>query len=81
MKPVRIIIEKLLEGSLTVREIIYTFRTLLTIAGLPFHFIEDEKESADIYYGKACVGDFCLFIEMADIKRENIGPYISFVHE
>jgi hypothetical protein len=42
------------------------------MAGLPFHFIEDEKESADIYYGKTCLGHYRLFIEMADIKKENL---------
>ncbi len=81
MKPVRIIIEKIPEGSLTISEIKYTFRTLLSIAGLPFHFIEDEKERADIYYGKACPGDYGLFIEMADIRKENIGRPIKVVKE
>ena len=69
------------EGPLTLSEIKYTFKTLLNIAGLPFHFIEDQKERADIYYGKACVGDPGLFIEMADIKRENIGRPIKVVKE
>lgn len=70
MKPVRIIIEKFPEGSLRMSEIKYTFRTLLSIAGLPFHFIDDEKERADIYYGRACLGEYGLFIEMADIKKK-----------
>jgi hypothetical protein len=81
MKPVRVIIEKSPEGFLTISEIKYTFRTLLSIAGLPFHFIEDEKESADIYYGKTCLGDYGLFIEMADIRKENIGRPIKIVSE
>lgn len=81
MKPVRIIIEKISEGSLLISEIKYTFRTLLSIAGLPFHFIEDEKECADIYYGRTCLGEGDLFIEMADIKRENIGRPIKVVKE
>ncbi len=71
MKPVRIII-KPPEGPLTINEIKYTFRTLLNIVGLPFHFIEDEKGRADIYYGKVCPGDYGLFIEMADIRKEEI---------
>jgi hypothetical protein len=81
MKPVKIIIGKNPEGSLTIDEIKYTFRTLLNIAGLPFHFVEDEKEHADIYYGKACPGDYGLFIEMADIRKENIGRPIRLVKE
>ena len=81
MKPVRIIIENIPERSLAISEIKYTFRTLLSIAGLPFHFIEDEKERADIYYGKACPRDYGLFIEMADIRRENIGRPIKAVKE
>lgn len=81
MKPVRIIIENIPERSLAISEIKYTFRTLLSIAGLPFHFIEDEKERADIYYGKDCPGDYGLFIEMADIRRENIGRPIKAVKE
>lgn len=81
MKPVRIIIEKISEGSLLISEIKYTFRTLLSIAGLPFHFIEDEKECADINYGRTCLGEGDLFIEMADIKRENIGRPIKVVKE
>jgi len=81
MKPVRIVIEKIQEGSLTINEIKYTFRTLLSIAGLPFHFIEDQKEHADIYYGKARLSDNGLFIEMADIRRENIGRPIKVVKE
>jgi len=81
MKPVRIIIEKIPGGSLAISEIKYTFRTFLSIAGLPFHFIEDEKERADIYYGKDCPGDYGLFIEMADIRRENIGRPIKAVKE
>ena len=81
MKPVRIVIENIPEGPLTVSEIKYAFRTLLSIAGLPFHFIEDEKESADIHYGKACPGDCGLFIEMAEIRRENIERPIKIVKE
>lgn len=81
MKPVRIVIEKIQEGSLTINEIKYTFRTLLSIAGLPFHFIEDQKEHADIYYGKARLSDNGLFIEMTDIRRENIGRPIKVVKE
>ncbi len=81
MKPVRVIIEKIAEGPLTISEIKYTFRTLLSIAGLPIHFIEDEKERTDIYYGKACLNDYGLFIEMADIRRENIGRPIKIVKE
>jgi hypothetical protein len=81
MKPVRIVIEKIPEGSLNISEIKYAFRTLLSIAGLPFHFIEDEKERADIYYGKACPSDCGLFIEMAEIRRENVGRPIKIVKE
>jgi hypothetical protein len=81
MKPVRIIIEKNPEGSLTISEIKYTFRTLLSIAGLPFHFIEDGKGCADIYYGRACPGDYGLFMEMADIRKENISRPIKIVSE
>ena len=81
MKPVRIIIEKSPEGSLTISEIKYAFRTLLSIAGLPFHFIEKEREGADICYGRACLGDSGLFIEMADIRKENIGRPIKVVKE
>jgi hypothetical protein len=81
MKPVKIIIEKPLEGSLTISEIKYTFRTLLSIAGLPFHFIDDEKERADIYYGKACSGGDGLFIEAADVRKENIRRPIKAVRE
>jgi hypothetical protein len=81
MKPVRIIIEKIREGTLTLNEIKYTFRTLLNVAGLPFHFIEDQKESADIYYGKSYYGDNDLFIEMADMRRENIGRPIKLIKE
>ena len=58
MKPVRIIIEKNPEASLTVSEIKYTFQTLLTIAGLPYHFLRDQKERADIYYGGAFPGEY-----------------------
>jgi hypothetical protein len=53
----------------------------LSIAGLPFHFIKDEKECADIYYGKARVGDHGLFIEMADVRKENIRRPIKAVRE
>ncbi len=81
MKQVKIIIENSLEGSLTISEIKYIFRTLLCIAGLPFHFIGDKKERADIYYGKACPGDYGLFIEMADAKRENIRRPIKVFKE
>jgi hypothetical protein len=81
MKPVKIIIEKPLEGSLTISEIKYTFRTLLSIAGLPFHFIEAEKERTDIYYGKSCSGGDGLFIETADVRKENIRRPIKAVRE
>jgi hypothetical protein len=81
MKPVRVRVEKNPEGPLTISEIKYVFRTLLTIAGIPFHFIEDDKEGADITYGKACLGDCGFFIEMADIKREHIGRPIKAVKE
>ena len=81
MKPVRIILENISEGPLTLSEIKYTFRTLLNIAGLPSHFIEDEKERADIYYGKARLGDYGLFIERADIRKENVGGPIKVVKE
>jgi hypothetical protein len=81
MKPVKIIIEKPPEGSLTISEMKYTFRTLLSIAGLPFHFIEDQKARADIYYGKACSGDDGLFIEMADIRKEEIRRPFKVVKE
>jgi len=81
MKPVRVIVEKTPEGSLAISEIKYAFRTLLSIAGLPFHFIEDEKEGADIYYGKVCLGDPGLFIQMADMSRENIERPIKVVKE
>jgi hypothetical protein len=81
MKPVRIIIEEIPDGSLTVSEIKYAFQTLLSIAGLPYHFIKDQKGGADIYYGKACLGDYGLFIEMADVKKENIASPIKVVKE
>jgi hypothetical protein len=81
MKPVKIIIQDISEGPLSLSEIKYTLKTLLTIAGLPFHFSEDQKERADIYYGKACPGDCGLFIEMADIKKGNIGRPIKAVKE
>src|SRR5512136_319781 len=81
MKPVRVIIDETSERPLTVSEIKYVFRTLLNIAGLPFHFVEDKKERADIYYGKCCRDDDSLFIEMADIGRENIGRPIKVVKE
>jgi len=81
MKPVRIIVENDSEGSLTLSEIKYTFQTLLNIAGLPYHFIKDQKDRADIYYGKACLGEYGLFIERADIRRENIGSPTKVVKE
>jgi hypothetical protein len=81
MKPIRIIIEKIFEGPLTISEIKYTLRTLLSIAGLPFHFIENEKERTDIYYGKACPGNYGLFIEAADTRRENISRPVKVVKE
>jgi hypothetical protein len=81
MKPVRIMIEKIQDGSLTLNEIKYTFRTLLGIAGLPSFFIKDQKDPSDIYYGKDCLGDYGLFIEMADIKKEKIGRPIKVVKE
>jgi hypothetical protein len=81
MKPVRIIIEEIPDGSLAVSEIKYAFQTLLSIAGLPYHFIKDQKGGADIYYGKACLGDYGLFIEMADVKKENIANPIKVVNE
>jgi hypothetical protein len=81
MKPVRIIIEKIQDGPLTIHEIKYTFRTLLNIAGLPFFFLKDQKDRADIYYGKDGPGDHGLFIERADIRKENIGSPIKVVKE
>ena len=81
MKPVRIIIEEIPDGFLTLSEIKYTFQTLLSIAGLPYHFIKDQKERSDIYYGKACPDDCALFIERADIRRENIGSPTKVVKE
>jgi hypothetical protein len=81
MKPVRIIIENISGGSLTLSEIKFAFKTLLSIAGLPYHFIKDQKDHADIYYGKACPGDYGLFIERADIRKENIGSPIKVVKE
>jgi hypothetical protein len=79
MKPVRILVEKNPEGPLTVKEIKYTFRTLLNIAGLPFHFIEDEKEGGDIYYGTTRPDDHRLFIEMADIRKGDIQRPIKVI--
>jgi hypothetical protein len=81
MKPVKIIIEKIPEGCLSINEIKYTFRTLLNIAGLPFHFIEGSKDRADIYYGKPYRNDDGLFIEIVDIRRENIERPIKVVKQ
>ncbi len=81
MKPVRVVIEKTSEKPLTVTEIKYVFRTLLTIAGLPFHFVKDEKERADIRYGRGDRGADRFFIEMADIRREDIRRPIKVVKE
>jgi hypothetical protein len=81
MKPIRIIIDRIPDRSLTIHEIKYTFRTLLNIAGLPFFFNKDQKDSADIYYGKDCIGDCILFIHMADIKKENIRRPIKVLKE
>jgi len=70
------------EGPLSVSEILYTFKTLLNIAGLPFHFIEDAKEPGDIYYGgKAYSENYSFFIERADLKKENIRRPIKVVKE
>jgi len=81
MDPVRIIIETNPEASLTLSEIKYTFQTLLTIAGLPCHFLRDQEERADIYYGEALPGEYGLFIQRADIGRENIGSPTKVVKE
>jgi hypothetical protein len=52
MKPVRIYIENYKELK-NLKEIKYVFQTLLTSAGLPYHFVSDaNKKDIDILYSK-----------------------------
>ncbi len=69
MKPITIAIEEREDYPLSLNEIKYTFRTLLTIAGLPWLFAPQNAEQAvDIYFGRApCRGK--LFVEMASVDR------------
>ena len=50
VKPVRIFIDQQSGLPLPMERVKYTFRTLLTIAGLPVHFLA-RQENPDIYYG------------------------------
>jgi len=71
MKPIRIVIENNEEYLLTIEEIKYTFRTILTLAGFPWHFVSQyESESIDIYFGRTSSTRARLFIEMSNLKRK-----------
>jgi len=53
MRPVRIAIERVPSYPLGTAEIKHTFRTLLTLAGLPWHFVHlDDPAGSDLFFSR-----------------------------
>jgi hypothetical protein len=66
VKPLKIFIADPANSPLSLAEIKYAFKTLLTIGGFPWHFIKTPQD-ADIYYGPPSNRAKTLYIEMASI--------------
>jgi len=77
------VIEKYENYSLHISEIKYAFQTLLTIAGIPWLFLPEQATGPiDIYFGiKPPNRSFKLFIEMSDVKRNNLKIPKEFFEE
>lgn len=88
----KIFIEKGFRSPLALGEIKYAFVTLLTIAGYPFHFVNNPGKGVDIWYGKEFFGDCAPFIfikalaaekryikEPVDIINIDSVPFFTFV--
>jgi len=72
MKPLKIIIEKNKKSALDIPEIKYVIKTLLTIAGLPWHFVNDKDEdNIDLYYGSEPRIGARLSIQMSSFNSNN----------
>ena len=73
MKPIRIKFDPYHGYALDIGEIKYTFATLLTLCGIPWHFLPDTAdEPVDIHWGRAPRGKCRLFIQMTDLSRDEI---------
>lgn len=71
MKPLTILIHDYSEYALEPAEIKYTLKTLLTIAGIPWHFLPpSSSQISDLYLGRDRGQPCRLFIEMASISRD-----------
>ena len=80
MKPIRVFIDRQSNSALSIDEIKYTIKTLLTIAGLPCHFVKSAAQ-VDIYYGNSHIDDRTLFIEMSNVKKDTAGIPLEVTSE
>lgn len=80
MKPIRIAFSNCNNYLLSPEEIKYVFRTLLTIAGIPWNFLpENVPGSVDIYFGRKPPQNCTLFIKMSETvqKQDALPRYVS----
>jgi len=84
MKPVRVRIDGEGKSSLDLQAIKYVFRTILTLAGLPWCFSgKDSSDQIDIYYGRSAPAKrSCrLFIQLDEIDIRRIDEPSRVIEE
>jgi hypothetical protein len=73
MKPLTILIEEHSDYALPPAESKYTLQTMLTIAGIPWHFLPPgSSKTPDLYLGRDRSRPCKLFIEMSSISKDDL---------